>query len=144
MINDVMNLENWQRWVPITGLAEKYDVIHISNNMVKDFKIVLVDEINKENQIQLIFEKSIDAYRLTYDSFRENTYSQLYEKYGFDFYHKWSFFRVYNSEYIKTLYDETEIDINTLQLIHFCILSSELVIDIIASYDPKVEPLIND
>lgn len=135
--------ENWQRWIPIIGLAEKYDVIHISNAIERNFKIVLVDEINKENHIQLIFEKSIDAYRVTYDSFRENTYSKLYEKYGFDFYHKWSFFRVYNSEYIKILYEETGIDINTLQLIHFCILSSELVIDIIANYDPRVEQLVN-
>ena len=133
-----MNNENWVKWEPISDLYEKYDLISFDYN-INGLKITLLDEIKKESKIQLKFKNSIDSCRVTYENNREKIFFALKDKYGSSFYLKWTFFKVHNSEYLKWLSDESYTVTDYFNLTHFCIISSESIIDIIASYEPEVK-----
>ena len=141
-----MIVEQWIRWVPLENLASKYYVEDISDSF-HGFKVILVEahnkEKNKEKKIEIFFKDSIWAYRNTYESFRIETLAFLKENYGTKFYGEWTFFKVINSTYLTWLSVESGTVTNDLNLIHFCIYSTEEVVDIVAGYEPIVKFLSN-
>lgn len=73
--------EKWVKWEPIEGLAEKYCIKSISDD-VNGFTILLFDFKNKNNKLKVFFENSIDAHRSTDESFRLKIIHELGQKYG--------------------------------------------------------------
>lgn len=137
-----MNLkENWLRWEPISNLDGKYNLEFISN--VNEFTLLLSQVKNKDKKVKLSFNKSVEAYRVTYESFRQNLINQLTEKYGSEFYSCWAFFKVYNSKYIEWLSEESSGYSDYINLKHFSIFTGEFIIDIIDLFEPTVE-IINE
>lgn len=134
-----MNIEKWERWIPIKNLTEKYEIFDISDDISKDLKINLKDEINKENQIQLLFEYSVDIYRITRINFKQKTLNKLSNEYGLDFYKQWTFFKVYDSEYLKWLSIESDTVTESITFTHYCIISPKYMIDIVVGYEPKIK-----
>lgn len=133
-----MNIERWEQWVPVKNLKGKYEILDISDDIAQDFKVILIEEVNKENQIQLLFEYSVDIYRITRLNFKQKTLSKLSKEYGFDFYRQWTFFKVYDSEYLKWLSIESDTVTESIDFTHYCIISPKYMIDIISGYEPKI------
>lgn len=84
-------------------------------------------------RIQLIPTKlQIKTYRL-------KTFEELSEQYGTVFYSKWSFFRISNLSYLQWLSEQSCGISDSRPLIHFSFFTTNLILDVIASYEPKVE-----
>lgn len=101
--------------------------------------MVLSDSWHQERKIQLLFDDSVHSYRSTDETFRLNSIYNLQDQYSTEFCTLWTLFKVVNSAYILWLCKES-YDITTPQsLIHFSIIAVDSVVDIVASYEPKVE-----
>lgn len=135
--------EQWMRWEPVKGLSSNYYVDYILDG--KDgFKIVLVDYIDDKKKMMIIFDKSVYAYKSTEESFRQQTLDMLAEQYGGKFYQEWAFFKVQNSSYLKWLSKQSYGITDSLPFMHFSILTVDSFIDIVDSYEPKIEFIDNE
>lgn len=130
-------MEKWIKWEPAKNLSGKYEIIKIVHTP-NIFYITLFD-IDNNKKIKIVFRHSIDTYRITYETFRCNTISYLHEQYGPDFYSRWTFFKITNSKYLKWLSEESCTISDSMPFTHFCILTSETLVDIVTGYEPKVE-----
>ncbi len=135
--------EQWIKWEPISGLKGNYNINLVLNDP-KTFKIILSDYDNPKSQVIITFEESVASYRDTDETYRYKLICDLGEKYGKEFYINWGLFKVKNSNYIKWLSEQSygisdHFECNH----HFAILGVNCVLDIIASYEPKVE-MINE
>ncbi len=132
----------WIQWKPIPGLANKYNIVEISDN-VKNFIIFLSESGNEKNKLKLIYEVSVDAYRSTEESFRDATMLQLKQKYGGEFYWNWTFFKIQNSEYLQWLAKESLGIVDPHTYTHFSLIATNSIVDIVTTYEPKVEIINN-
>lgn len=130
--------EQWSRWEPIEGLSSKYSIESISNT-IDGFELLLADSDDEKKMIRIIFENSVYAYKSTNETFRCKLIYDLDEQYGTNFYGNWTFFKVNNSSYIKSMSEESCGISDSQPLIHFSILASDSVVDIIAVYEPIVQ-----
>lgn len=135
---EIIMQEEWTRWTPIEGLAEKYDVDFILDGK-EGLKIRLYQDGNRTHKVDLIFEGYADTYRHTNESFRIKTVHELAQKYDKEFYGNWSFFKVSDSEYLKWFSEESCEYSEEFDFTHYCILGTDSVVDIIARYEPTVE-----
>lgn len=85
------------------------------------------------------FENSVYAYRVTNEGFRQRTISFLNDNYADDFYTRWSFFQIDNSEYLSWLSQESFTLTNFLSIKHFVLIGQDSILDIAATYEPKIE-----
>ncbi len=134
--------EQWIQWRPIDGLGEKYYIDYISDDF-QAFKIYLSQEDDEEKKVLMTFENSISAYRRIDETFRLKLISDLKEKYGSNFYGKWTFFRVDNSAYIKWISEQSCGISSDIPFVHFSLIGFNSILDIITTYEPKIE-LINE
>ncbi len=134
-----MNMqEKWIRWEPISNLSAKYYIDSISDN-IKEFKIVLSEYRDKKKKVQVIFKNSVDAYRSTDESFRLGTIYNLGDQYGKKFYAEWTFFKVINSTYILWISEQSFGITDSLSFIHFSFIAEDSILDVVTTYEPRVE-----
>ena len=129
--------EQWIKWEPLQGLSEKYYIDCIVDS-IEDFSVLLSD-YNNEKKIKIIFKNSVDAYRSTDESYRLKTINDLDKEHGLDFYVKWSFFKVLNSDYIKWLSQESFKISDYSSFTHFSIVAADSILDIVTNYEPRIE-----
>lgn len=130
--------EQWERWEPIRSLSSKYYIESISDS-IKCFKITLCESDDERKKVEVVFEDSVHAYRSTDESFNLKTINTLDEQYGTKFYSNWTFFKVNNSEYTNWLSKQSYGIADSQPLIHFCLIASDSIVDVIAAYEPKIE-----
>jgi hypothetical protein len=131
-------IEQWTKWEPIQGLASKCFKEIISDSL-KGFKIVLSDVHNKKKKIVITIECLQHSYKVTNVRYKTQLFRSLENQYGKDFFDKWVFFKVTNSQYLKLLSVESHTISDDRKLQHFAIICSNVVIDIIDGFDPSVE-----
>jgi hypothetical protein len=128
--------EKWVKWEPVQGMSFRYDVEYILDKF-DSFEIVLIDMVDKNKKVKLVFENSVNAYRVVEESFR----SQLLVEVG-NFnkeYENWTFFKVENSSFLNWLYKESSGMLKELKPIQFSFITTDSIIDIVSTYHPKVE-----
>ena len=131
------NNEIWHRWEPIKAdLNGNYyiDLVEQSHN---GFRILLEQE-DTAQKIEILFTGLVLAYRGTEEGVRFHLFTLLSEEYGTEFYAQWTFFKVENSSYIKWVSGECYGVVDNLEPMHFVIMGLDLVLDIVASYEPQV------
>lgn len=129
--------ELWERWQPKTEISQKYYVDSILDN-IKGLKIILSDSENEDSKIEIIFDDSVHAYRSTDESYRQKAINYIDEKYGTKFYSEWTLFKLTNSEYLEWISNQSFGIADSEELIHFSIVAVDSIIDIIATYEPKI------
>lgn len=129
--------ENWQRWEIGSELSSKYYIDSISDR-VDGFRILLSDANDESKKVEVLFEDSVHAYRSTDESYRQSTINNLDERYGTEFYGDYTFFKVSNSEYIHWLSLHSYGIAESEPLYHFSFLAVDSVLDVIATYEPKI------
>jgi hypothetical protein len=134
--------EEWKKWEPIKGLSKKYYTESIIDDF-DGFKVVLCDENNKGKKAIITFDSSVSSYKWTNETFRLDTAAFLDKEYGSNFYTEWTFFKITNSPYLQLLSKESSGIADYYSLIHFAIIESNAILDVIASYEPKVELIEN-
>ena len=130
--------EDWARWEPFTELKPAYDIINIQDDM--DYLRILIHSTKCDQQLEVVFDTD-SAYRKTDETFRLNLINQLSEKYGDEFYVKWSFFKIENSNYMKWLSEQSNGYTGDLKLKHFVIMGIDSIVDIVAYEEPKFKLL---
>ena len=135
-----MTKEEWIKWEPIKGLAPKYYIESISD-CFKELKIILCDSDDKRKKVKIRFEGPIDSYTRTDKSFSLNTINFLNEKYGPEFYGKWTFFKVTGSKYLQWISEQSYEIYKANDFTHFSFITENSIIDVIDSWSPKVEHL---
>ncbi|MBI9048823.1 MAG: hypothetical protein JEZ00_05375 [Anaerolineaceae bacterium] len=129
--------EQWSKWEPIQGLAPHYYIDSISDSY-DAFLIGLTNAENENKKIEIKFRNSVEAYRSTYETYRHYLLEILDKTYGMEFFTKWSFFKVKNSDYIKWLSEQSCGIWDSKTITHFSIMGGESIVDVIANYDPIV------
>lgn len=139
-----MMLEKWVKWMPVEGLSPKYYIESLSSGICNGLIITMsaASAANAaEKKVKVIFEESVHAYRCTDESFRQSTLYDINKVYGTPFYSEWTFFKVVNSGYLQWLSTQSFNIVDTEPLTHFSFLATDVVIDVIAAYEPKIELL---
>ena len=130
--------EQWVKWEPITDLFKKYFIDSISSS-IEGFIVDLSGDSAEMKRVRVTFENSVAAHRDTNESFRLKLIEDLGEYYGDDFYGEWTFFKVTNSSYIQWLSEQASGIFDPSMFMHFSLIASDSILDIVASYEPRVE-----
>ena len=130
--------EQWQKWIPVENLSNKYYLKNIID--IQDFKIILSDMQN--SKIEVFFENSVFSYKRSIGSFSEELINDISEKYGTEFIKNWTFFKVSNSEYIKWLSEQSLGISIPYELKHFSFICSNCILDIASTYEPEVRTIL--
>jgi hypothetical protein len=130
-------MEHWTRWHPLESTPQGYRMgdIEISANNLK-VELIQHDDFNK---LEIVFNTGIEAYRFTNESWCFMIFNDLSYEYGTDFYANWHFFKIDNSEYIKSVVP-CDLKISSRsELQHFCIMGNDEILDILAYQEPQVK-----
>ena len=131
-----MSKEIWTRWKPLENLASAY-YIDILVDDLKCFKLILSEVKDESKKVTILFENYVLAYRNTDESFRQNLMAWLDKEYGGEFWCKWNFFKVSNSNYVSWLAEQSYDFSESEGIVHFSIIDIDCMVDIIANYEPK-------
>ncbi|MEB3104082.1 hypothetical protein [Ferviditalea candida] len=100
-------------------------------------KVVLDDE---KNVVEIVFDGIPSLVRITTEGIRMRTWSEVQLKYQNKFFFQnWFFYQVQNSKLSKWAKEESCNFYEEEQLKHYCIVTSEEVIDILAAFKPIVK-----
>lgn len=122
-------MTGWKKWIPKEGLQDKYYVDKIIDDIEKNLMIELSDR--NGNKMILNWNGVVISYTCS----EETTRSILYDNNELT---KWTFFEVEDSRYLQWVCEQSLgiYQINTMR--HFCIIGIDLVVDIVADFEPIV------
>jgi len=132
--------EQWEHWIPRENLARRYHVKSVIEDE-EGLTILLVEDKREDRGLKVSFGYAADAYRSTYETLRHMLVMQLDEKYGTEFYSKWTFFRVINSPYKKWLTEQAAGIIDDTEYKHFAFLTPDLILDVLSQDDPVISDM---
>lgn len=130
--------EIWKQWKPIEGLSERYFIAEFHETL-DEFWILLLDINDRSSRVRVIFEGYVYSYRSVDEGCRVKTIGMLDELYGGQFYSKWTFFTVENSEYLQWLSKESGTWSDAVSMKHFAFITDDVIFDVAITYAPKVE-----
>ena len=130
--------EQWTQWRPIEQLAPQYYTTAIIN-AATGFHIRFGESNNNPRGLFITFEHSIGAYRITNEGNRAAKLLYLNDTYGHDFFAKWSFFKVVNSDYLEWISQEAAGIFDPKSTEHLVLITENSIIDIVSSYEPTIE-----
>ena len=136
-MNKVIFSEEWCRWEPISGLADKYCLVSVVSDE-DGFKVILEDDKGIGPNVSIFFKDYVWSYRNVDENFRIKIIGDLLEKYGSSFYGQWTFFTVKESDYFNWLSEQSHEIFNANQFIHFSIVACDDILDIVSCYEPEV------
>jgi len=141
MENRAINMkENWIRWNPDNLPDGKYFVTDFVQN-TDGTKICIVDEAPIENcNIEVFFDGVTPIARTSIEGIRMRTWGEVQEKYNDKlFFRNWFFYKVENSKLTEWVEEESCGFYKKENLIHFCIVTGEDIIDIISTFEPTIK-----
>jgi len=123
-------------WKPIKGLKGLYKINNIKF-INKTMSIELSSQIDKNSKIVVLFDGPVESYK-----YKEKKHSKIWEQsikkdlslVSLD----WSFFKVTNSNYLKWLSEKSCGVSNIYDFIHFVIVDTDKIIEVIYLCDPEV------
>lgn len=136
-LENVFN-ELWTRWD--LGNLSVQGNYYVSTFRYEDdgFKVILEQE-NTDQIIEILFPYEVSAVRITDEGLRLKLYNDLSVKYGDDFYIKWAFFKVAQSDYLKWLAIQSHAISSYCEVEHFVIKGLDCMIDVITRRHPEIK-----
>jgi len=127
--------EQWEQWRPREGLAKRYNIRSITEN--SEGLVLLLSEEEIDNRgLSISFGYTAGSYRSIDETLCHMLILNLKEAYGAAFYTQWTFFIVKNSNYNKWLNEYSAEIGDYIGYTHFSLLTSELVVDVLATQPP--------
>jgi hypothetical protein len=134
-MNNAKNItENWIKWVPAAGLANKYYISEVYRNIDAGFSVKLIESGNGKKGITLVFPESVWCYRSSGGGITPDNVFILNSPQPKD----WPLFKIENSDYLKWIEEESEGLYEGWGLQHFCIITDDEIFDIISTYEPDI------
>lgn len=130
--------EKWIHWQPIPKNSKQYHLESYSTNYENGLQFIIIDDNHKK--ISITLSGYICSYRITNESFFMETLIFLKTNYGENYYINNKFFIIENSEYLEWIKKQVDpIAYEVYKFKHYCIFTSNEIIDIISNYEPEVK-----
>lgn len=125
-----------EEWIMLGDIPNgEFGMTSFQQNM-DDMRIILEDE---EHQVDIFFDGNPVLYRCTDEGIRMRTWGAAQRKYNDRyFFRKRHVFEVKNSALIEWCAEESMGFCQTRYLRHYCIVTGDDLIDIVASFEPKI------
>lgn len=133
----VMPKEIWTQWKPAENLSARYHIDLILEG-IEGFKLIMSDAQDDSKKLTMLFENSVFSYRNTDESFSRDIVDSLRKEYGQEFWEKWIFFKVLNSNYLNWLAEESYGFFESDEATHFSIIAMNSILDIADNSNPKI------
>ena len=124
--------EEWIKWRKVNSTLKNFEISNIELN--NDGLIINID--NLEINYKIIFE-SIYSFRQCNESERWRTISSVQFDKG-NFFSDCLFYEIKNSNYSKWIEEETFATVKAEEIFHFCIVTANDVVDILAYDEPQI------
>ncbi len=127
--------ENWLKWNP-TNIPEGEFIVtdYIQN---KDGTKFILDDEN--SAVEILFDGITPIVRSSVEGIRMRTWGEVQQKYDDKFFfRKWFLYKVENSKLSKWAEEESCGFYVSDQLTHYCIVTSEEIIDILSPFEPTI------
>jgi hypothetical protein len=131
--------EQWTRWEPVEGLGQNYDILSCCDDYRTGFTIVLCEVNNPNKQLHLIWKNSVACYASANESYTFAMFADLVKYHDNYFFRDWTFFKVSNSNYLKRISISSGTVSDYYGFTHFAVISDEILIDVIISYEPDIK-----
>lgn len=131
--------EEWAKWEPLEGVPSKMYIEKLVDD--KNGTLLVFKSEDENDTLEVLFEDSILSLRSTDEGRRLKTINFLEEKYGTDFYTKWTFFKVTNSSYVEWFNQETYDMYATYNIGHYVFLTPDDIVEILSTYEPNVSSI---
>src|SRR5688572_26128240 len=129
--------EQWSRWEPVANLKGKFFIEDL--RLFHEGLVIQLCAQQNDTKIEILFDGSLAAYRYINESWCFNIFGELGNRYGDDFYVYWSFFKINNSNYVKSLSPISAGTSESTSFYHFSILGDDEIVDILATYEPTIK-----
>jgi len=125
-------MEKWTQWKPLEDSSGKYTIDSFvwSESGIS----ILLSSTQNLKKLEIKFEDFVDTYRRTDIIFCPKRLADISSRYGAEFYINWTFFKITNSKYIDWIIEKSY----KREFIHFCIIGNNEILDIVNSYEPKI------
>ena len=131
--------EQWEKWEPAPGLAQRYDMLVCCDDYRIGFKVVLCNPKNQHEQVHLLWKNSVECYTSSNETQVYVKFSELVRRHEKHLFRDWTFFKVNNSEYLRRLSISSGTLSDIYNLEHYAIATEETILDIIGGGNPHVE-----
>ena len=125
--------ERWTKWQLTKNLPPYGLYVNSIVNSPYEFKILLANE-NDEEVVKILLDHSPYSYRTADETYRLNAISN--SKFALS---GWRLFKIENSNYISWLLKESCTISKSQFLMHFSIIATDSIVDIVDTHEPKVE-----
>lgn len=127
--------ENWIKWNPDKIPEGEFIVIDYIQN--KDGTKFVLDDGN--SIVEILFDGITPIVRSSVEGIRMRTWGEVQKKYNNKFFFRnWFLYKVENSRLSKWAEEESCGFYISEQLTHYCIVTSEEVIDILSTFEPTI------
>ena len=136
MENRTINMqENWIKWNPSNIPEGAFIVTDYIQN--KDGTKFILDDDN--NIVEILFDGITPIIRYSVEGIRMRTWGEVQQKYNDKFFFRnWFLYKVENSKLSKWAEEESCGFYVSEQLTHYCIVTSEEIIDIVSTFEPTI------
>lgn len=136
MENRTINMqENWIQWNPANIPEGEFIVTDYIQN--KDGTKFVLDDDNRI--VEILFDGIIPIVRASVEGIRMRTWGEVQQKYNDKFFFRnWFLYKVENSKLSKWAEEESCGFYVSEQLTHYCIVTSEEIIDILSTFEPTI------
>ncbi len=136
MENRTINMnEEWVKWNPTEVPNGKYIVTKFIQD-AEGVKLILDDEINL---VEIFFDGVPVMMRSSDEGVRMRTWGEVQIKYQDKFFFRdWFLYIVNNSKLTSWVLEESCGFYDNSEIIHYCIVTQDDVIDILATFEPQI------
>ncbi len=132
--------EKWSKWIPIQGLAVKYDLVSLTHDNENGLILTLVDKACDKNKLKVVFPGWIAGYRYSDEAYAYGRIAHYFSRYTASYFCEWTFFKVTDSEYLKyASYMSFGMSDDMAPLTHFVFFTTEFIFEVLAVYEPSFE-----
>ena len=129
--------EIWQKFTPIEGIAEKYDLIRLNNLQGVSPIVILANTAHPADKLYLTFEADLISYSKTKRSFKSALFEDLDSRHGKYFVTSWSLFSITNSHYVELVSKHSLDFFRVKDMQHYVILTPHYLFDFITYQPPR-------
>ncbi len=127
--------ENWIKWNPAKIPEGEFIVTDFVQNQ-DGTKFVLNDG---NSIVEILFDGIPPIIRISVEGIRMRTWGEIQQKYNDKFFFRnWFLYKVENSKLSKWAEEESCGFYVSEQLTNYCIVTSEEIIDILSTFEPKI------
>lgn len=130
-----MGYEALEKWVPDEAVGEVYDLEDLGWEENGFFAVLIPDNLDKSknpnHKIKFLWDR-VFCYMVTEESYRPDVWISDPEE-------AWAFYRGIHSRFLD--YFQKDNILSPDDILHYALIGTNLILDVISSYPPKVELL---